>query len=91
LPEPLRTVFVLREMEELTTEEVAATLGISTENVRVRLHRAKAALRARLDDHLGREVRALFLFGGTRCDRLVETLLERLTGETTPRDHRDEP
>jgi RNA polymerase sigma-70 factor (ECF subfamily) len=44
----LREVFVLRELEELSTEETAATLGVSEAVVKTRLHRARLWLRDRL-------------------------------------------
>ncbi|MCA0374557.1 MAG: sigma-70 family RNA polymerase sigma factor [Gemmatimonadetes bacterium] len=44
LPDPLRAVFVLRQIEGCTHDEIAATLGISVGNSRVRLSRAFAAL-----------------------------------------------
>lgn len=78
LPEPLRSVFVLREVEGLSSRETAEVLDISPENARVRLHRAKAELRRRLDDRLGREVLRLYLFDGSRCDRVVAHVLGRL-------------
>jgi RNA polymerase sigma-70 factor, ECF subfamily len=49
LPETYRTVVLLRDIEELTTDEAAQALGISTGAVKVRLHRARQALRALLD------------------------------------------
>lgn len=48
LREPHRTVLILRDLEELDTEETAARLGISCAAVKVRLHRARLALRALL-------------------------------------------
>ncbi len=48
LPEKLRAVFVLRELEGLSGEETAQTLGVSIENVKTRLHRARLWLRERL-------------------------------------------
>ena len=71
LPDPLRTVFCLREVEGLSTEQTADALGLSLENVRVRLHRAKRSLRYSLDERIGREVRRLYLFEAPRCDRMV--------------------
>ncbi len=47
-----RVVFVLRDMEELSTEETAATLGLSVPAVKSRLLRARLKLRQRLDRHL---------------------------------------
>ena len=51
LPETLRTVFVLRELEGVSTQECAETLGISTDVVKQRLHRARLWLRERLSDY----------------------------------------
>lgn len=78
LPDPLRAVFCLREIEGLSTEQTADALGLTIENVRVRLHRAKLALRQTLDARIGREVRRLYLFDGDRCDRVVEGVFRRL-------------
>ena len=46
-----RAVFTLREMEGLTTEEVAATLDLEPGAVRVHLHRARLRLRSHLGEH----------------------------------------
>ncbi len=48
LPERHRVVLMLRDIEELTTEETANLLGITPNAVKVRLHRARLALRDRL-------------------------------------------
>lgn len=48
LPESLRSVFVLRDIDELSTRETAEVLGITENTVKVRLHRARLALRERL-------------------------------------------
>jgi len=78
LPDPLRSVFCLREIEGLSSEQAADALGITPENVRVRLHRAKLGLRDKLDQKIGREIRRLYLFDGVRCDRVVEGAFARL-------------
>ena len=52
LPETYRTVLLLRDIEELDTEETARMLGVSTNAVKIRLHRARQALRGLLDPHL---------------------------------------
>jgi RNA polymerase sigma-70 factor, ECF subfamily len=44
LPNTYRTIIVLRDIEDLSTEEAARALGISTNAVKVRLHRARQAL-----------------------------------------------
>jgi RNA polymerase sigma-70 factor (ECF subfamily) len=81
LPDPLRAVFCLREIEQLSTEQTADALGLTAENVRVRLHRAKRSLRQTLDERIGREVRRLYLFDGARCDRMVERVFAALNAQ----------
>ena len=51
LPEGLRAVFVLRELEGLSTEATAEALGLSLDNVKTRLHRARLRLRERLSGY----------------------------------------
>jgi|SRR5581483_298575 len=52
LPEIYRTVLLLRDVEELTTEEAAEVLDISRDTVKTRLHRGRLALRQHLDLYL---------------------------------------
>jgi len=78
LPDPLRAVFCLREIEGLSTDQTSDFLGLTVENVRVRLHRAKRTLRQKLDERIGIEVRRLYLFDGPHCDRMVERVFARL-------------
>ena len=47
LPESYRTVLLLRDIEELDTEETARLLGVTENVVKVRLHRARQSLRER--------------------------------------------
>ncbi len=49
LPDAYRIVLVLRDIEEMTTRDVTKALGISDANVKVRLHRARAALKRLLE------------------------------------------
>lgn len=51
LPDSHRTVLLLRDIEGLNTEEAAAALQIEPGAVKVRLHRARQALRTLLDEH----------------------------------------
>lgn len=51
LPDNYRSVLLLRDIEELDTEETAQVLGISANAVKVRLHRAHQALRTMIDTH----------------------------------------
>jgi RNA polymerase sigma-70 factor, ECF subfamily len=55
LPDLYRVAFVLRDLEELGTEETAAILGIEVTVVRQRVHRARLMLRARLNQLIGVE------------------------------------
>jgi RNA polymerase sigma factor (sigma-70 family) len=50
LPDHYRAVVVLRDLEELTIDEIAARLGATRETVKARLHRARAMLREYLLD-----------------------------------------
>ena len=50
LPRPYRVIVFLREMEGLSTREVAEVMGISEDNVKTRLHRARLALQAALGE-----------------------------------------
>ena len=51
LPEAYRTVLLLRDIEELDTEQTAEALGLSKAAVKTRLHRARQALRQLLDEY----------------------------------------
>jgi RNA polymerase sigma-70 factor (ECF subfamily) len=53
LPEGLRTVFLLRDVEELSTEDTAEMLGLSVPAVKTRLHRARLALREAIGRYFG--------------------------------------
>lgn len=55
LPDSYRVVLWLRDIEEYDTSEVATLLGISKSNVKVRLHRARAALKKLLEPVLRAE------------------------------------
>lgn len=51
LSESLRLVFLLRDVDELSTQETAEALGLTEGAVKVRLHRARLALREKLSDY----------------------------------------
>ena len=78
LPDSLRCVFVLREIEGLSSQEVADELGLSNANVRVRLHRARQRLQRGLEQRFGQAVREAWSFDGERCDRLVSAVLAKI-------------
>ncbi len=78
LPEGYRTVFMLREVEDMTVEETATALGIPGATVRSRLFRAKARLRESLAQELDMATQDVFGFDGERCDRIVRAVLDRI-------------
>jgi RNA polymerase sigma-70 factor (ECF subfamily) len=78
LPAPFRMVLVLRDIEEMSTEETAAHLGLRPETVKTRLHRARRLLRQSLDRTLSSAVRDVFPCAGARCARITEAVLDRL-------------
>ncbi|ACL63851.1 RNA polymerase, sigma-24 subunit, ECF subfamily [Anaeromyxobacter dehalogenans 2CP-1] len=75
LPLHLRTVYVLREIEQLSTAEVAAALELGEEAVKVRLHRARLALRELIAARVGQSAPKAFGFLAPRCDRVVAAVL----------------
>ncbi len=78
LPPTYRSVFVLREVEQLSTSETADCLELSEEAVKTRLHRSRALLRRELERRIGPAVSELYTFLGPRCDRTVTRVLERI-------------
>jgi RNA polymerase sigma-70 factor (ECF subfamily) len=78
LPEHHRIVFTLREIEGLSTAETAECLGISEDNVKTRLHRARALLRDDLFERTGAATSGAFQFHLSRCDRVVAGVLEKI-------------
>lgn len=85
LPCAYRAVVVLRDVEEMSTEETAGVLSLTDANVKVRLHRAHELLRAELFVRAGANNTQALVFQATRCDRVVRAVFERLdlgkTGE----------
>ena len=80
LPGQLRTVFVLRAIEDLSVQETAAALGIPEATVRSQYFRARGALREALARDFDVAVDSAFSFDGARCDRIVAGVLARLPG-----------
>lgn len=78
LPESYRVVFVMRDVEEMSTTETAHCLELTEEAVRVRLHRARRALREWLYERADALTAEAFRFAGTRCDRIVRAVLARI-------------
>ncbi len=82
LPNGMREVFVLREVEGLSTAEVAECLGVSEDVVKTRLSRGRAALRRGLLEKTGATTPEAFRFYRPRCDRVVSGVLARITTRT---------
>ena len=75
LPVAFRTVFVLREVDELSGAETAECLSITEATVRSRLFRARGLLRESLSRELDMATADVFHFGGEHCDRIVAGVL----------------
>jgi RNA polymerase sigma-70 factor (ECF subfamily) len=80
LPDGMREVFVLREVEELSTSEVAECLDVSEDVVKTRLSRGRAALRRVLLERTGATAPEAFRFYRPRCDRVAAQVLARIAG-----------
>jgi RNA polymerase sigma-70 factor (ECF subfamily) len=78
LPGTYRAVLMMRDVEEMTTADTAAALELTEENVKVRLHRARALLRKELFNRAGAGRNEAFPFLGARCDKMVRLVFERL-------------
>jgi len=79
LPDGMREVFVLREVEGLSTAEVAECLDVSEDVVKARLSRGRAALRRLLMERTGASASDAFRFYRPRCDRIVAQVLAALS------------
>jgi RNA polymerase sigma-70 factor (ECF subfamily) len=80
LPIAFRTVYVLREVDELSGAETAECLSITEATVRTRLFRARGLLRESLSRELDLAAADVFHFGGENCNRIVAGVLARLKG-----------
>ena len=78
LPDTFRAVFVLRDVEGLSTSETSDSLGISEDLVKTRLHRARTQLRDNLYRSAGVTLESLYSFGNARCDRVVSEVMIRV-------------
>lgn len=76
LPEKYRLIYILKEIEGLSSAQIAESLGLSESNVKVRLHRAKGLLKDNLSQltHNGEA----FGFGNAHCDAVVNFVMSRI-------------
>jgi RNA polymerase sigma-70 factor, ECF subfamily len=84
LPAPYRTVLMLRDIEERSTSETADALGLTEENVKVRLHRGHGMVRTWLLARVGANAKRAFPVMGGRGDRVVQAVFARLGGPGQP-------
>ena len=82
LPDAFRVVFMLRAIEEMSVEEVAAALEMPEATVRTRFFRARGLLREGLSRDVDVALDDAFAFAGERCDRIVAGVLTRLANES---------
>jgi RNA polymerase sigma-70 factor, ECF subfamily len=80
LPMAFRTVYILRDIDELSGAETAQCLSIAEATVRSRLFRARALLRESLSRELDMATADVFHFGGEQCNRIVAAVLARVRG-----------
>lgn len=78
LPEIFRIVFITRVIEGMSVEETADLLGLRTETVKSRLHRARRLVREQLDKQIGPVLMDAFPFAGRRCERMTNAVMQRL-------------
>jgi RNA polymerase sigma factor (sigma-70 family) len=76
LPEKYRLVFVMREIQELSTHETMEILDLGESNVKIRLTRAKEMLREELSSYY--KPNQLFDFNLVRCDRIAEFVMNTI-------------
>lgn len=74
-----REVFMLRQIQGLSTLETAEVLGVSEDVVKTRFSRARSALQRDLLAQVGDAAARTFTFGQARCDRVVAAVLARIS------------
>ncbi|MEO9511573.1 MAG: RNA polymerase sigma factor [Flavobacteriaceae bacterium] len=70
-----RTVYILREIEEMTINEISECMSVSKSNVKVRFHRAKNMLKEKLYE-LTTNKEDVFGFGFSKCDIITNSVMQ---------------
>jgi RNA polymerase sigma-70 factor (ECF subfamily) len=78
LPAHYRSVFMLRDIEGLSTADTATALGIGEEAAKVRLHRARALLRETLSEAVDLAAPEAFQFLAPRCNKMVAWVMSEI-------------
>jgi RNA polymerase sigma-70 factor (ECF subfamily) len=86
LPDGMREVFMLRDVEGLSTLEAAECLGVSGDVIKTRLSRGRALLRQQLIARTGATAPDAFRFYRPRCDRVAAHVLAAINGRAPATD-----
>ncbi len=81
LPDAFRTVFVMRDIEGMSTDETAQHLALKPDTVKTRLHRARKLMRTAIEAELSAAFTQLFPFDGARCVNMAERVVAQLRAE----------
>jgi len=82
LPDKYRTVFIMREIENMNVAETGECLDLSEVNVKVRLNRAKSMLKNSLAEYYQKD--DILNFHLSRCDRIVENVMKHIDSVNAP-------
>jgi RNA polymerase sigma-70 factor (ECF subfamily) len=74
---------MMREIEDMSIAETAECLNLSRDSVKTRLHRARILLRERIYASAGSGGGSAFWFAGSRCERILATVLARMSSRRT--------
>lgn len=77
LPEKYKIVYMMREVEALSSKKIANSLDLTEENVRIRLYRAKTLLKDSLYQKSKGDIE-LFRFMNDRCDRITRKVMSQI-------------
>lgn len=86
LPDAFRTVFVLREIEGLSSEDTAAILDVPVATVKTRLFRGRQRLQQMLEPEVAAALTGAFPFAGSDCAMMTQRVLKEL--QLIPADRR---
>lgn len=78
LPDSYSSVFVLRGVQQLSTQETADSLDLHIDVVKTRFSRAKKLLRSHLEQHIQAAGLEVFEFAGENCDAVVSNVMGRI-------------
>jgi len=76
LPEKYRVIYVLKEVQGMETSELCECLGISENNAKVRIHRAKILMKESLLQ-LSSDIQ-IFEFGNAKCDSITNQVMRKI-------------